>query len=191
MSKEFKVVESTVQPNPKEAEIWVTPPSQDGSKEVKIYNRKAQMWEGADSTNTNVLHIGGYGNIYDGGMYTDCLVDVYISLDTFEIIKNNSVRYYVEGGENDAQVTEEPLDLQIDSHYDDDLESTEYYIFGDAPIRAIVLSFQTKEKDWTVISINSEYTEYITAAVQHVVLHDHSDIRFAIENKKRKIIFNL
>lgn len=35
MSKKLKAIESTIQPNHKEAEIWVSPTNGDGTKEVK------------------------------------------------------------------------------------------------------------------------------------------------------------
>ena len=44
MSKKLKAVESNIQPNHKEAELWVTHTNNDGSKEVKYWNSKAQQW---------------------------------------------------------------------------------------------------------------------------------------------------
>lgn len=44
MSKKLKAVESNIQSNHKEAELWVTPTNNDGSKEVKYWNSKAQSW---------------------------------------------------------------------------------------------------------------------------------------------------
>ena len=44
MSKKLKAVESSIQPNHKEAELWITPTNNDGSKEVKYWNSKAQEW---------------------------------------------------------------------------------------------------------------------------------------------------
>lgn len=44
MSKKLKAVESNIQPNHKEAELWVTPTNNDGSKEVKYWNSKTQEW---------------------------------------------------------------------------------------------------------------------------------------------------
>lgn len=44
MSKKLKAVESNIQPNHKEAELWVTSTNNDGSKEVKYWNSKAQSW---------------------------------------------------------------------------------------------------------------------------------------------------
>lgn len=187
MSKEFKVIESTIQPNPKEAEIWMTPASQDGTREIKHYNNVSKKWEGVDSTNTNVLHIGGHGYTFGDDVYTNYFIDAYISLDTFEIIENNSMQYCVEGGENDPQIIEEPLDLRIDGNYVDYSGYTEYSISFDGSRPSLVLSFQTKEKDWEVIIENHEYVKYITAAIQHVVVYDHSEINVVIENNKRKV----
>lgn len=49
MSKEFKVIESNIQPNHKEAEIWATPASNNGTKQLKYWNQKTQSWEGEGS----------------------------------------------------------------------------------------------------------------------------------------------
>ena len=46
MSKEFKVIESNIQPNHKEAEIWATPTSNNGTRSLKYWNQKTQSWEG-------------------------------------------------------------------------------------------------------------------------------------------------
>ena len=44
MSKKLKAIESEIQPNHKEAEIWVTPTNEDGSKEIRYWNRKKDEW---------------------------------------------------------------------------------------------------------------------------------------------------
>lgn len=48
-----------VQPNHKEFKIWVTPTNEDGSKEVKYWNRKKHEWDGCnggDSTNQLMVY---------------------------------------------------------------------------------------------------------------------------------------
>lgn len=52
MSKEFKVIESKVQPNHKEAEIWMTPADKDGTREIKHYNNVSQEWEGGSGSSS-------------------------------------------------------------------------------------------------------------------------------------------
>lgn len=64
MSKKLKAVESNIQPNHKEAELWVTPTNNDGSKEVKYWNSKAQEWSECSSGDS-----GGSGE--DSWIYYD------------------------------------------------------------------------------------------------------------------------
>lgn len=58
MSKKLKAVESSIQPNHKEAELWITPTNNDGSKEVKYWNSKAQEWSecGSGSGDDNFVY---------------------------------------------------------------------------------------------------------------------------------------
>lgn len=48
MSKKFKVIESSIQPNPKEAEIWAIP-QPDGTRVLKQYNETTRTWEGGSA----------------------------------------------------------------------------------------------------------------------------------------------
>lgn len=61
MSKKLKAIESTIQPNHKEAEIWVTPTNEDGSKEVKYWNRKKHEWDGCGTSGYKYYKINNFG----------------------------------------------------------------------------------------------------------------------------------
>ena len=78
MAKKLKVIESNIQPNPKEAEIWVTPTNEDGSKEVKYWNRKKHEWVE-----------GGSGSGSGSGKKLDCLAVLSIITKDNEIVKIN------------------------------------------------------------------------------------------------------
>lgn len=45
MTKRNKVIESEIQPNHKEAEVWIKPAKEDGTREVSYWNRKTDSWD--------------------------------------------------------------------------------------------------------------------------------------------------
>ena len=64
MSKKLKAIESNIQPNHKEAEIWVTPTNEDGSKEVKYWNKKKHEWDGCNG-GEKLIYMYGDLSSYD------------------------------------------------------------------------------------------------------------------------------
>lgn len=106
MSKKLKAIESEIQPNHKEAEIWVTPTNEDGSKEIKYWNRKKDEWSecGGGIPEQINLHIDGKINGQIGNHNID-IVDgeVYLSSGIQENVKSvqstdNSCTIHLNGG---------------------------------------------------------------------------------------------
>lgn len=62
-----KIIESTVQPNPKEAEVWSIPKA-DGSRELKYYDESSKEWKsaggGSDASAPNMVY-------FDGAVFDD------------------------------------------------------------------------------------------------------------------------
>lgn len=87
MSKKLKAIESTIQPNHKEAEIWVTPTNEDGSKEVKYWNRKKHEWDGCDGNNP-ILYYKISDNTDRDTDDFDALMDATTHFKAFDAVQN-------------------------------------------------------------------------------------------------------
>lgn len=87
MSKKLKAIESTIQPNHKEAEIWVSPTNSDGTKEVKYWNDVKDEWSegssGSGSAITKVAFIDLQGTSSDHMNYDVCINAYDMSIEVY------------------------------------------------------------------------------------------------------------
>lgn len=80
MSKKLKAIESTIQPNHKEAELWVTPTENDGTKCVKYWNRKEDKWSECGGGNDKVIYYELQDGIVEGSDKYYFIIDVTANL---------------------------------------------------------------------------------------------------------------
>ena len=91
MSKKLKAIESTIQPNHKEAEIWVSPTNSDDTKEVKYWNDVKDEWSEGSSGGDEGDRIMVYS------FQTSVSDKIYIAVYGYE-----SGEYYWWFGESDS-----------------------------------------------------------------------------------------